>query len=107
MRCPCCGKTDKIITLASRRVKPDNSIRRRRECRRCLLRWSTKESILTETLCATDQTPETDEPHCHRCEQWQSRTRSCGLGFPESRLSGFFAAECLHYQAEPQVPLAA
>lgn len=44
MRCPTCGSSD-IYVLDSRAVAKSNSIRRRRECAECHLRFTTYEFI--------------------------------------------------------------
>ena len=49
MRCPVCGcLEDKVID--SRSVRDDSAVRRRRECLRCAHRFTTYESIISDTL---------------------------------------------------------
>ena len=46
MRCPSCGSTEsKIKVIDSRPVEENNSIRRRRECQECHVRFTTYEVI--------------------------------------------------------------
>ena len=49
MRCPVCGcLEDKVID--SRSVRDDSAVRRRRECLQCAHRFTTYESIISDTL---------------------------------------------------------
>lgn len=102
MRCPNCQQRDQARIYSSR-LQPDGSVRRRHECKRCRLRWSSHEIIIGELTWLTppaappDLPP--DQPHCTRCLQWQTDRLSCGLGFPEARTHPCEAQDCLHYQA--------
>ena len=47
MKCPMCGSESKVVDT---RDSPDGGIRRRRECLRCRLRWTTYEKLSAKEL---------------------------------------------------------
>lgn len=59
MKCPACGCSENKV-LDTRSIDDDKSVRRRRECFKCLYRFTTYESIETTPLmvCKRDNTRE-------------------------------------------------
>lgn len=102
MHCPlCCSKAQ--VWVVESRARKDGSWRRRQECRRCRVRWTSHETVVSGPDPLTPPQPVAelppDVPHCSRCQQWQPRQQRCGLEFPEAQFELDFASTCLHYQA--------
>jgi hypothetical protein len=112
MRCPKCKLSDAVRTIESRHQKAANAVRRRRECTRCLIRWTTEEQIVSAITRIDKSRPRpkrqaqtkkillpvpANKPSCHICAHWQSN--ECGFKFPDPFEEGpGFAADCDLYE---------
>ena len=112
MRCPTCNLFDAVRTIESRHQKAANAVRRRRECTRCLIRWTTEEQIVSAITRISKSRPRpkrqapknkillpvaTDKPSCYICAHWQNR--ECDFKFPDPIEEGpEFAADCDLYK---------
>lgn len=109
MRCPHCDQFDQVFVIESRHIRRHRAKRRRLECRRCRLRWTTEETIVSEPVPVSQLArikpvpppplPPAGVPHCHRCHRWVSASQRCDLDFPEALVEPDFAKLCLHYHS--------
>jgi hypothetical protein len=116
MRCPCCALSDAVCTLESRIIRASGRVRRRRQCNRCAVRWSTEERLLAGPWPAPPSArnrkappaaaPATTAPTCASCGQWNQRWQRCAFDFPEAAAASPFAAECLNYLPAAPTPSA-
>lgn len=115
MRCPKCNFSDAVRTIESRHQKASGGVRRRRECSRCLIRWTTEEQIVSPSTRISKPRPRpkrqpappeppaaaADRPSCHACAHW--RDHRCGFDFPDPLEEGpGFGAECDLYEEVSQ-----
>lgn len=115
MRCPKCNLSDAVRTIESRHQKASGGVRRRRECCRCLIRWTTEEQIVSPPTRISKPRPRpkrqpvapeppaapAGEPSCYACEHW--RGCECSFKFPDPHEEGpGFAADCDLYEEVSQ-----